>query len=86
MLHYDQDTVEAMLLDSKPLQHETNPLFFRFYFKPGHPYSEELKTWFDDHKVEFTVFEQNYAEGMNEACVDFRDDPGMAVLFKLAHG
>jgi hypothetical protein len=86
MLHYDYNLVESMLLDAKPTPHERNPLFYQFHFKPGHPFSEQLKTWFEDHNVEFTVFEQNREEHMNEACVDFSKDPPMAVLFKLTFG
>jgi hypothetical protein len=86
MLHYDYNRIEDMLLDAKPTPHERNPLFFRFFFKPGHPNSERLKLWFEEHNVKFTVFEQNRDEDMNDACVDFANDPPMAVLFKLTFG
>ena len=66
--------------------YDNDPLKFRFFFQPGNPASEEFKKWFEDHGVRYTVFEQNYIGGVQEACVWFNDRPDMAVLFKLRFG
>lgn len=85
MVSYDINSIEEHLLQIVD-QDERNPLWFRFYYKPGHPKSEELKEWFEQHDVKYTVFEQNHADGMQDACVQFDNAPDLAVLFKLRFG
>jgi hypothetical protein len=58
-------------------------LYFDFNYLEGHPKSEELKEWFDLHKVDFFVAEQNLVGLPEKGGVDFRDRPDLAVLFKL---
>lgn len=85
MVSYDISDIDDMLLNAID-QDEKYPLRFSFYFKPGHPKSEELKAWFELHDVNYTVFEQNQLGGIQDACVWFNDKPDMAVMFKLRFG
>lgn len=67
----------------KIVQRVEDPLYFDFLFQPGEARSEELKEWFEFHKVKYFVAEW-FPEGAIEyAGVSFRDYPDLAVLFKL---
>lgn len=85
MVSYDIDKLFEYQMNSI-FQYDDDPLKYSFFFQPGHPASEEFKKWFEDHGVDYTVFEQNYAGGVQDACVWFNDKPDMAVMFKLRFG
>ena len=77
--------IESIIPDalSVVVQRATEPLYFDFLFKPGHPSSEALKAWFEEHNIDYYVSEY-YPEGFIESGgVSFCDNPDLAVLFKL---